>query len=80
MIYSQFVEAENWRDIIRMIGAALVAVYAFAIHNVFFTITFIGIFAASLIELIEILTGRHVHEKRDVEMYSMIGRKNKHDS
>ena len=61
VIYSQFVERENRRDLIRMVGAASVLVYAIDIWNPLFIGLMAGIFLAALVELIEILTGHHVH-------------------
>ncbi|MEK7623179.1 MAG: hypothetical protein AAB408_00725 [Patescibacteria group bacterium] len=61
VIYSQFVEKENRRDEIRMIGALGLFIYAYSIFNVVFMIASGGIFLAAFIELIEILRGKHVH-------------------
>lgn len=65
VIYSQFVERENRRDLIRMVGAFGVFVYALFILNPLFIALTAGIFLAALVELIEILTGRHVHRPLD---------------
>lgn len=63
VIYSQFIEAEHKRDVIRMIGAVGLFVYAFFIADKIFMITMAGIFFASLIEFVEILLGVHKHKK-----------------
>jgi hypothetical protein len=67
VIYSQFVEAEHRRDLIRMIGAAAVLVYALSISNAIFITLAGGIFLAALVEFIEIATGRHHHRPIDVK-------------
>jgi uncharacterized membrane protein len=61
LVYSQFIEAENRRDIVRMCGALGVLTYALWIQNLLFCIIFLGIFCAALIEFIEILAGYHKH-------------------
>lgn len=61
VIYSQFVEKENRRDLIRLVGAAAVLVYALAIGNWIFMALSGGIGLAALIEFIEIMAGRHHH-------------------
>lgn len=61
VVYSQFVEAENRRDAIRLVGAAAIFVYALSISNVIFIALTSGIGLAALIEFIEIRTGRHKH-------------------
>ncbi|HAZ29005.1 MAG TPA: hypothetical protein DCY48_04510 [Candidatus Magasanikbacteria bacterium] len=70
LMYSQFVEAENRRDLIRMVGAAALAVYAISIGNILFIITTTGIFFAALIEFVEIYLGIHTHFP--AEMKTMI--------
>ncbi len=69
LIYSQFVEAENRRDLIRMVGAAMLFVYAlYVADGIFMTVT-AGIFFASLIEFLEIYLGMHKHNKVDIDRY-----------
>ena len=67
--YSQFVEAENRRDFIRIIGAAALLVYALSILNLIFIAASVGIFFAALIEAIEIYFGLHHHTPDNVREY-----------
>lgn len=69
VIYSQFVEAENRRDLVRMIGAFALFGYALAQLQVLFMIVSAGIFIAALIEFIEIYVGLHKHTPGDVREY-----------
>lgn len=75
LIYSQFVEAENRRDLIRMIGSLGMLSYALSIPNFLFAATMGAIFLACLIEFIEIYAGWHKHTRSDVEIYEHIGKK-----
>jgi hypothetical protein len=69
LIYSQFVEAENRRDLIRMIGSFALLVYAVFISDKIFIAATAGIFIAALVEFIEIYTGIHKHKKVDIDRY-----------
>ncbi len=72
VIYSQFVEAEFRRDLIRAIGALAVLVYAIFIRNYLFMFVSGGIFIAAMIEFIEIYFGLHKHKNRDIEQYKKL--------
>jgi hypothetical protein len=61
LIYSQFVQLEHRRDIVRLLGAGGLFVYAYFLGNLIFMITAGGIGIAALIEFIEIMTGMHKH-------------------
>ena len=69
VIYSQFIEAEHRRDLIRLIGAGGLLVYSLSIWNLIFIITSAGIFIAALIEFIEIYLGVHKHTREDIRKY-----------
>lgn len=69
VIYSQFVEAEFRRDLIRAVGALAVFVYAAFISNSLFMLLSAGIFMAALVEFIEIYLGIHKHKNTDIERY-----------
>lgn len=69
VIYSQFVEAEFRRDLIRAIGALAVFVYAAFISNNIFMILSAGIFMAAIVEFIEIYLGIHKHKGEDIQRY-----------
>ena len=75
LVYSQFVEAENRRDLIRMLGALAMLSYALSIANLVFSLAMLGIFLAALIEFVEIYAGWHKHTRKDVEVYEHIGKK-----
>jgi uncharacterized membrane protein len=76
LVYSQFIEAENRRDLIRMIGALSLLVYAVYIQNLLFALTMIGIFLAATIEFIEIYIGYHKHTRTDIEKYERMSKLN----
>lgn len=67
VVYSQFVEAEHRRDLIRLVGAAATLIYALSIGNWIFIALAGGIGLAALIEFIEIAAGRHTHVPIDVK-------------
>ncbi len=67
LIYSQFVEAEHRRDIIRILGAGGLFVYSYYISNTIFMIVSAGIGFAALIEFVEILAGVHKHLPEDLK-------------
>lgn len=69
LTYAVFVEAEHRRDLIRILGAGSLCVYALYIGNLFFTIAMGGVFLASLVEFIEIYLGLHKHSKEDLDRY-----------
>lgn len=69
VIYSQFVEAEFRRDLIRAVGALAVFVYAAFISNSIFMLLSAGIFMAALVEFIEIYLGLHKHKNTDIAQY-----------
>ncbi len=75
LVYSQFIEAENRRDLIRMLGSLAMLAYALSILNLIFALTMAGIFIASLIEFVEIYAGWHHHTRKDVDVYEHIGKK-----
>jgi hypothetical protein len=72
IIYSQFVEAEFRRDLIRLTGAAAVFIYAFLIENMLFMVLCGGIFIAALVEFIEIYLGVHKHKREDIVRYKSL--------
>ena len=57
--YAIFLEKEKRQDAIFLIGALCLLVYALWIGNLIFTIAMSGLTLASLIEMIEIITGYH---------------------
>lgn len=79
LIYSQFVQADHRRDIVRMLGAGGLFVYAFYISNMIFMIASGGVFVAALIEYIEIMTGTYTYAtkefKQSVKEYKKAAKK-----
>lgn len=70
IIYSQFLESLRRKDLIRMIGAICLAIYAvWDDMNIIFLLTFIGISVTSLIEFVEIYLGIHREKDHDVVKY-----------
>lgn len=76
IIYSQFIEALNRRDLVRMIGAFGLFAYALSTYNMIFMFASFGIFAAAAIEFIEIYTGFHRSKETKVQEYKDIHKKN----
>ena len=75
VIYSQFIEALNRRDLVRMIGAFGLFAYAISEYNPVFMFASFGIFAAATIEFIEIYTGFHRSKETKVQEYKNIHKK-----
>lgn len=78
LTYAVFVETEHRSDLIRIIGAAGVFVYAAYIGNLFFMIAMGGLALASLVEFVEIYLGLHHHSPHDLaefKKYVWSGRK-----
>ena len=70
MIYSQILESLKRKDLVRMIGAGCLFIYAMWDNmNTIFMITFAGIFITSLIEFIEIYMGVHRTHDHDAIKY-----------
>lgn len=69
LTYAIFLEAERRQDAIFVVGSACLLVYALWIGNKIFSVAMAGFMIASFIELIEIMTGRHVHSVDMVESY-----------
>jgi lipid-A-disaccharide synthase-like uncharacterized protein len=61
LTYGVFLEAERRQDAIFIVGSACLLVYALWIGNKIFSLAMAGLMIGSLIELMEILTGKHKH-------------------
>ncbi|TSC84309.1 MAG: Uncharacterized protein G01um101413_604 [Parcubacteria group bacterium Gr01-1014_13] len=61
LTYGVFLEAERRQDAVFMVGSACLLVYSLWIGNKIFSLAMVGLFIGSLIELIEILIGKHKH-------------------
>jgi len=61
LTYGIFLEAERHQDGVFVIASACLLVYALWIGNKIFSLAMAGLMIGGLIELVEILTGRHKH-------------------
>lgn len=68
-IYGVFLEREKRRDLVFIVGGVCLFIYAIWIKNNIFTLAMAGFTLGSIIEFIEILTGRHQHSQKMVEDY-----------
>lgn len=62
LIYSIFLDVERRQDLVMLIGASCLLVYALFINNWFFIIAMAGIALASVFEFVEIYLGLHKHD------------------
>ena len=62
LTYGVFLEAERRQDAVFIIASACLLAYAVWIGNKIFSLAMAGLLIGSLIELIEIMTGRHKHD------------------
>lgn len=69
MIYAVFMEKEYRQDLVRLVGASGLLVYALYIGNLIFTIAMGAIAVASLVEFVEIMLGLHRHSPEDLARY-----------
>ncbi len=65
--YGVFLEAERRQDLVFVLGAVCLLVYALYIRNLIFVLAFATFGLNSLIEFIEILTGLHKHNPDRLE-------------
>ncbi len=72
LAYSVFLEQERRQDLVKLIGASCLLVYALFISNIIFIIAMGGLAIASLIEIVEIYMGLHKHDKQDLKKYKKI--------
>ncbi|MBT3419107.1 MAG: hypothetical protein HN429_02255, partial [Candidatus Magasanikbacteria bacterium] len=72
LTYGVFIEQEHRQDLIKLLGAAGLFVYALYIHNVLFMIAMAGLGIASLIEFVEIYVGLHKHSPEDLKRYKKL--------
>ena len=69
LVYAVFIEKEHRQDIMRLLGAGGLFVYALYIHNLLFMIAMGGLAIDSLVEFIEIMLGLHKHSPEDLQRY-----------
>lgn len=69
LVYSIFLETERRQDLLMLLGASCLFVYALFIGNWIFSFAMAGVAIAALIEFIEIYTGLHRHRPEDLKHY-----------
>jgi len=67
LVYGIFLETEKRQDLVFLVGAACLFVYALIISNLIFMLAMGGLFLASLVEFIEILLGIHKNDKYELK-------------
>lgn len=77
LVYSVFIEQERRQDLIRLLGAGGLLIYAIYLQNSIFIIAMGAVAAATLIEFIEILLGLHKHSPEDLKRYKKMWRNKK---
>lgn len=78
LFYATFIELEHRQDLIRIVGAAALLVYAIASQNKPLIWVGAAIFVGSSIQFIEILLGLHKHSPEDLKRYQKMWRIRKH--
>jgi len=74
LFYATFVELEHRQDLIRILGAAAILLYALVHGNVALTWVSGAIFLGSSIQFVEILLGLHKHSPEDLKRYQKMWR------
>lgn len=69
LIYGVFLEQEKRQDLIKMLGAFCLLIYAIYTGDKLFMAAMGGLSLASLIEFVEIYTGLHKHSPEDLKRY-----------
>jgi hypothetical protein len=80
LFYATFVELEHRQDLIRILGAAAILLYAIVHSNIPLIWVAGAIFLGSAIQFTEILLGLHTHSPEDLKRYQKmwrLGGKNK---
>ena len=67
--YAVFLEIEKRQDLVFLIGAGCLFVYALYAQNIIFMIAMAGLFLAALVEFTEIFIGLHRHSPEDLKRY-----------
>ncbi len=74
LFYATFIELEHRQDLIRILGAAAVLLYAIVHHNIPLIWVSAAIFLGSAIQFTEILLGLHKHSPEDLKRYQKMWR------
>ena len=67
--YGVFLEMERRQDLVFLVGAGCLFVYALYVNNFIFMIAMGGLFLATMVEFIEIYIGLHKHSPEDLKRY-----------
>lgn len=70
--YGVFLEQERRQDLVKLVGATCLCVYAIYIENAIFIIAMGGLALASAVEFTEIFLGLHKHNKEDLKKYKKL--------
>jgi len=62
LIYAIFLDVEKRQDLVMLIGASCLLVYALFLRNLIFSVAMAGVALASIFEFVEIYTGLHKHD------------------
>lgn len=74
LFYATFVELEHRQDLIRILGAAAILLYAITQSNIPLIWVAGAIFLSSAIQFTEILLGLHKHSPEDLKRYQKMWR------
>jgi len=69
LTYGVFLETERRQDAVFVIAAACLLIYALWIGNKIFSVAMAGLLVGSLIEMVEIILGKHGHSLKQIEAY-----------
>lgn len=62
LTYAIFLDVESRQDLVMLLGATGLLVYALFLHNLIFAVAMAGVAIASIFEFVEIYTGLHKHD------------------
>jgi hypothetical protein len=74
LFYATFIELEHRQDLIRILGAAAILVFAIVHTNTALIAVSAAIFLGSAIQFTEILLGLHKHSPEDLKRYQKMWR------
>lgn len=74
LFYATFIELEHRQDLIRIVGAAAILLYAIVHGNIPLIWVSGAIFLGSAIQFTEILLGLHKHSPEDLKRYQKMWR------
>jgi len=70
LVYGVFLEQEKRQDLVKMIGASALLVYALYIGNKIFIGAMAAYAVANFVEFLEIYLGKHKHTKTEIKDYT----------